>query len=91
MAPLATPRSTTMTIRNMSKERAKALEAERRCRGISLNRTVLPLPEEALGISKDRVRSNGLCDLAATWSEDEFEHFEDAVVPFGELDEELWK
>ena len=81
----------TMTIRRVSTELAAALEAEKRRRGLSLNRTVLSLIEEALGISKGRARSNGLRRLAGTWSEDEFKRFEEAVAPLGEIDGELWK
>ena len=81
----------TMTIRRVSTELAAALEAEKRRRGLSLNRTVLSLIEEALGISEDRARSNGLRRLAGTWSEDEFKRFEEAVAPLGKIDGELWK
>ena len=81
----------TMTIRRISTELAAELEAEKRRRGLSLNRTVLSLIEEALGISGGKTRSNGLRRLAGTWSEDEFKGFEEAVAPLGEIDGELWK
>ena len=81
----------TMTIRNVSSDIATALDAERRRRGLSLNRTVLALLREALGISGARGRGNGLARLAGTWSEDEYREFEQAVAPFAEIDEDLWK
>ena len=81
----------TMTIRNVSTELAAALEAEKRRRGLSLNRTVLSLMQEALGISSGGSRSNGLRRLAGSWSEDEFRNFEQAVAPFAEIDEDLWR
>lgn len=81
----------TMTIRNVSRELATALEAEKRRRGLSLNRTVLSVMQEALGISSGRSRSNGLRHLAGTWSEDEFRSFERAAAPFAEIDEDLWR
>ena len=81
----------TMTIRKASKELAAALDAEKRRRGPSLDRTVLSSMQEASGISTGRRRDNGLRDLAGSWSEDEFRHFEEAVVPFGEIDRELWQ
>ena len=80
----------TMTIRNVSPELAAALEAEKRRRGLSLNRTVLSLMQEALGVSRGRTRGNGLRRLAGSWSEDEFREFEKAVAPFSKIDEELW-
>ena len=81
----------TMTIRNVSMELSAALEAEKRRRGLSLNRTVLLLMQEALGVSTGRNRSNGLRRLAGSWSEDEFRNFEQAVAPFTEVDEDLWR
>ena len=80
----------TMTIRHVSAELASALEAEKRRRGLSLNRTVLSLMQEALGISNGRGRSNGLRRLAGSWSEDEFRRFEAAMAPFEEIEEDLW-
>ena len=81
----------TMTIRNVSMELSAALEAEKRRRGLSLNRTVLLLMQEALGVSPGRNRSNGLRRLAGSWSEDEIRTFEQAVAPFAEVDEDLWR
>ena len=76
----------TMTIRNISGELAAALEAEKRRRGLSLNRTVLSLMQETLGLSNDSGRGNGLRRLAGSWSEDEFRRFEEAVASFEEIE-----
>ena len=81
----------TMTIRNVPAELSAALEAEKRRRGLSLNRTVLSLMQEALGVPTGRRRSNGLRRLAGSWSEDDFRRFEQAVAPLSEVDEDLWK
>ena len=81
----------TMTIRNVSTELAAALDAERRRRGLSLNRTVLALMQEALGVARDRRVSNGLRRQAGSWSDEEFQRFKQAVAPFGEVDADLWK
>lgn len=80
-----------MTIRNVSAELQEALENEKRRRGSSLNRTVLALLREALGLSKAGVRSNGLRRLAGVWSEEEYRQFEKAVASFDEIDEEIWR
>ena len=79
----------TMTIRNVSTELSAALEAERRRRGLSLNRTVLMLMQEALGVSAGGSRSNGLRRLAGSWSDDDFREFEQAIAPLSEVDEDL--
>ena len=74
-----------MTIRNVSDELAAALDAEKCRRGLSLNRTVLALMGEALGVpdNRGRDRSNGLRRLAGSWSEEEYRCFEEAVAPIG--------
>ena len=79
----------TVTIRNIAAELAQALDKERRKRGTSLNRTVPALLRNALGVPNQAVRSNGLRQLAGTWSEAEYEQFEQAVAPLGEVDEGL--
>ena len=80
----------TMTIRNVPSEVAHALDAERLRRGLSLNRTVLALVAEALGIS-GKPRSNGLRGLSGDWTEEEYRQFEAATASFNEIDDELWK
>ena len=81
----------TMTIRNIPTELAQALDRERRKRGTSLNRTVLALLCNALGVPNQAVRSNGLRRLAGTWGEAEHKQFEQAVAPLGEVDEAMWR
>ena len=80
-----------MTIRSVPPELAAAREAEKRRRGLSLNRTVLSLMQEALGVSNSRRRSNGLRRLSGSWSEDELQRFETNVAAFEEIDRDLWK
>ena len=80
----------TITIRNVPTELAQALDQERRRRGLSLNRTVLALLHNALGVPSVVARSNGLRHLAGAWSDEEDHAFEQAVAPFGEVDEALW-
>lgn len=80
-----------MTIRNVPSELGQMLEREKRRRGMSLNRTVLALLQEALGLAMVGPRSNGLRKMAGTWSDAEHREFEQAVAPFGEIDEAVWR
>ena len=80
-----------MTIRNIPVELAQALDKERQRRGLSLNRTVLALLRNALGMPSAAVHSNGLRQLAGAWSEAEYQQFEQAVAPVGEIDEAMWR
>ena len=81
----------TMTIRGVPAEMAAALESEKRRRGTSLNRTVLALIREALGLSDTGARSNGLRKLCGAWSEDEYRDFKRATASFSQVDDELWR
>ena len=81
----------TMTIRNVPTELAQALDRERRERGTSLNRTVLALLRNALGVPNQALRSNGLRQLAGAWSAAEYKQFEQAIAPLGEVDEAMWR
>ena len=79
----------TLTVRNLPPEIAEALEREKSRRGESLNRTVIELLGQGLGV--DGSRSNGLARLAGRWSEEGFQTFERAVASLAEIDDELWR
>jgi plasmid stability protein len=79
----------TITVRNVPDELDKALQRERARRGQSLNQTVIDLLNQRLGVAV--TRSNGLARLAGTWTDEEFERFQEAIAPFERVDEELWK
>ena len=78
----------TLTVRNLPPDVADALEREKKRRGTSLNQTVIELLTQSLGVRG--TRSNGLAELAGTWSEDELADFERAVAPFETVDPDLW-
>jgi len=78
-----------LTIRNLPPELAEALEREKHRRGRSLNQTVIDLLSQALGVGAPR--SNGLARLAGGWSAEDLTAFEEAVAPFEQVDDELWR
>ena len=78
-----------LTVRNLPHELAAALEREKRRRGTSLNRTVIDLLRQSLGVRG--TRSNGLGRLAGTWTETEHRKFLSAIRSFEEIDRDLWK
>ncbi|EFK06033.1 conserved hypothetical protein [delta proteobacterium NaphS2] len=79
-----------LTIRRVSPELDKALVAESRLRGESVNQTVLDLLKQALGLHREGV-DNGLGKFAGTWTEEEFFEFEKETAFFETIDPELWK
>jgi hypothetical protein len=79
-----------LTIRNVPKRLADALNRERRKKDTSLNSTVLDLLSRGLGVSDSEFPSNGLAHLAGTWSQEELRQFEAAVAPFEAVDDDMW-
>jgi plasmid stability protein len=55
-----------LTVRNLPEELSAALEREKRRRGTSLNRTVIDVLTQSLGVVGKR--SNGLARLSGTWT-----------------------
>lgn len=80
----------TLTIRNVSRRLADALEREKRRTGASLNGTVLDVLTRGLGVGEHAPRRNDLAKLAGTWSEEEHWRFEAAVAAFETADDEMW-
>lgn len=78
-----------LTIRNVPAEVSAALERERS--RASLNQTVIELLRRALGVGGREAPSNGLANMAGTWSEEEHKRFEAAVASPEQIDEELWR
>jgi hypothetical protein len=78
-----------LTVRNLPKEIAVALEKEKRKRGKSLNQTVIDLLGQSLGVTG--TRSNGVARLAGTWTDTEHQEFLAAMPVFEEIDREFWK
>lgn len=78
-----------LTIRNVPPALSEALEREKARRGTSLNRTVIELLSQGLGVGV--TRSNGLAELGGNWTDEEFQEFQESVGPFEEVDAELWE
>jgi len=83
----------TLTLRGIDDELAEELEKTAKQRHDSMNRVILQLLRDKLGLSKRRFRKahHDLDDLAGTWTEEEAREFDDVVREFSRIDEELWK
>lgn len=78
-----------ITVRNIPPDLASALDREKRRRGQSLNRTVVELLRQSLGVGT--TRSNGLARLAGGWTDEQVAEMEEALAPFGKIDAEMWR
>jgi plasmid stability protein len=78
-----------LTIRNVPDDLGEALDKEKNRRNVSLNRTVIDVLSQSLGVGLPR--SNGLARLAGTWTAEDLRTFEENIAPFEMIDDEIWR
>lgn len=81
-----------ITLRSLGASLRAALDREAARRGQSLNRTILALLSERLGLADDTgVEYDDLDELAGTWTTAEAGRFEDALRAQRQVDAKLWR
>jgi hypothetical protein len=81
-----------LTIRSIESSLRRALEQEASRRGQSLNKTVLALLAERLGLAASTATEHDdLEELAGTWSKAEATRFEEALRTQRQVDAGLWR
>ncbi len=80
-----------MTLRQVPDGVAKGLKFRARKSGQSLNRTIIALIEEALGIKHTGKSKRDLSKFAGQWSAKELAEFKHNTRLFEQLDKEIWK
>lgn len=84
-----------LTVRGVNDDLHNALKREADRRGTSMNRVVLALLKEAMGVSNGNGRFQPLFDdldhLAGTWSQKEAEIFEESLNQQRAIDETMWQ
>jgi hypothetical protein len=81
---------TAITLRNIPPRLQEAIRRRAGREGLSLNKTVLRMLEEASGQHTTTELHDDLDHLAGTWSAQEAEAFEAALVEQRRVDPELW-
>ena len=82
-----------LSLRGIHEDLSEHLKKISRKEGISLNKTVLKLLEDSIGIKRKK-RSNiyhDLDELAGTWSIREEKEFNERIKFLGKIDKDLWK
>ncbi len=82
-----------LSLRGIPEDLSENLRKLSQKEGISLNKTVLKLLEDSVGIKRKR-RLNlyrDLDDLAGTWSKKDEKEFKDKIHFFEMIDKDLWK
>jgi hypothetical protein len=82
-----------LTIRSIDPRLRSALEREAARRGQSLNKTVLALLAERLGLagSPESEVHDDLDELAGSWSKSEAARFDEALRTQRQVDAKLWR
>src|SRR5688572_27428345 len=85
-----------LTVRGIDSPLERQLRSEARRRGLSMNRTVLELLRQALGLDMSRAEPRtaqfaDLDHLAGRWTDDEADEFDRALEGTRRIDPELWK
>ncbi len=82
-----------ITLRNLPPEIARAIQKRAREQGLSLNRAVIAMLEESLGLrpnGRKRARYHDLDSLFGTWTPREANDFDAALAEQRRIDSELW-
>ena len=82
-----------ITLRGIDDDLSLALKKAAKREGISVNKKILILLEESLGLKKkNRQRVyHDLDHLAGTWSPEEAKDFTEKTNSFNQIDLDLWK
>lgn len=82
-----------ITLRNLPPELERAIHKKAREKKLSLNKAVLALLEETAGRqnSKHKVRYHELDPLCGSWSKEEADQFDRALVEQRRIDLKLWE
>jgi len=93
MMILFVPASDQLTIRALGSRLRAALEQEAARRGLSLNKTVVALLSERLGLAGPAAPGEygDLDELAGTWSKSEATRFDEALHAQRPVDPKLWQ
>ena len=85
------------TLRGIDPPLARRLRDEARRQGLSLNRTILRLLRQAMGLAKPNEPSPGrqrfadLDHLIGTWSKEEADEFDRTLQRLRQIDKEMWR
>lgn len=85
--------SKAITVRNLPSAVALAVRAKARREGLSLNKAVLKLLEEATGTKarRDAALHHDLDRFFGTWTRQEADAFDKALIEQRSIDPDLWR
>jgi len=82
-----------LTVRNVDENLSDALKREAKKRGQSVNKLIIDILQQSLGIKSTSEKPMAYTDLdhlAATWQDEETDQFNACVQKQRKIDEEMW-
>lgn len=79
-----------ITLRKIPEPLDKQLRNLADKRETSLNKVIIALLSDCLGISTDSGKKRDLSDLCGTWSRDEYNNFKKNTEIFERIDRDIW-
>ncbi len=79
-----------MTVRQVPRAVHERLRELARQRNTSLNKTVIALLSQAVGLEPGATRKRDMSDLAGTWDSASAKEFQENTKAFEVIDEEMW-
>jgi hypothetical protein len=86
--------SMAITLRDIPEELEKILEQRAKAEGLSMNRTVIKMLEEASGLAPEVVKpklNHDFDEFAGIWTDEEADEFDKRIAEISQIDWEMWK
>ncbi len=80
-----------ITVRAIPKDLEREIEAQARAHGESLNKSVIRLLKQAVGLDRPQKKKRDLSSVAGKWGTREATEFDRNVRVFDAIDEDLWR
>ena len=80
-----------ITVRGITDDLQREIQSRARSHNESLNKAVIRLLMQAVGLDRPDKKKRDLSDLAGSWGESEASEFEQNVRVFETIDEDLWQ
>ena len=82
-----------ITIHGMDDQLSKKIHEKAKSQGLSLNKTIKRILEQALGIATQGTKDHrdDFIDFLSVWSEEDFKAFESSIQDMKRIDPEDWK
>ena len=80
-----------ITVRGIPEDLQREIQSRARAEGESLNKAVIRLLKQAVGLDRPQRRKRDLSALNGRWDSKEAAEFNDNVRVFDAIDEDLWK